>query len=70
MNAKADDNPPVDVINAMVKQLLAERFKLKVPHRNHATSMYTRWCWHGRTGGLVGHQEKRPLTAWRGQKKS
>jgi len=30
VNAKADDNPPVDVINAMVKQLLADRFKLKV----------------------------------------
>jgi uncharacterized protein (TIGR03435 family) len=30
VNAKADGNPPVDVIMAMVKQLLADRFKLKV----------------------------------------
>lgn len=30
VNAKADDNPPVGVIDAMVKQLFADRFKLRV----------------------------------------
>jgi uncharacterized protein (TIGR03435 family) len=30
VNAKADGNPPFDVITAMVKELLADRFKLKV----------------------------------------
>jgi uncharacterized protein (TIGR03435 family) len=40
VNAKADDNPPVDVINAMVKQLLADRFKLKVHTEPREVDVY------------------------------
>ena len=40
VNAKADDNPPVDVLNAMVQQLLAERFKLKVHTESRDVDVY------------------------------
>ena len=40
VNAKADDNPPVDVISAMVKQLLADRFKLKVHTESRDVDVY------------------------------
>lgn len=40
VNAKADNNPTADVINAMVKQLLADRFKLRVHTESRDVDVY------------------------------